>query len=523
MRTFSAAASRNRCFLRAWGASALCLLWLGGCAPLPGWPDKESLALSVPHTLSAGSAAARMAWPQDHWWRRYGSEQLNGLIDEALQGAPDMALAAARVRHAQALLGVRISARAPQLSAQASITTYKRSVNGDFNGDFNGGSPGAMALQAANDASRLALQLDWSLDLWGKYRAAIAAAEGELQARQADAAQTRLLLASSVAAAYAHLVRLSRTEHTLAQSVQMRETTARLFAERFANGLETQGGVQSAQARWAAARAELAQVQEQVALQRNHLAVLVGAPPDRGAGIVVSADSLQPPWQQHWALPEHLPANLLGRRPDVVAARLQAQALSARVAVKQAQFYPDVNLAAFIGVQPLHLSRLLQGDLNMGQVGPAISLPIFNAGRLQAELGAARAGYAEAVALYQQTLNQALREVADNAVRQRALQRQLAARQQAVDAAAQAQRVARDRYEGGLASYLEVLTAEDQWLGNVRQLVEVQADALSLDIDLHRALGGGWQAPADTQVAVACADSRSSADFSSLTCEGRHD
>ena len=465
-----------------WGLPLL----VAGCAQLPDWQGKAPLAQTVPEQLSATSAAARMDWPQDAWWQRYRNPQLNTLIEEALQGAPDMAAAAARVRQAQALLGIQDSASGPQLSANASIKGDKLS--------YNHLTPAAMTPRGINDYGRATLDFGWSLDLWGKHRAAVAAAAGELQAREADAAQARLVLASGIASAYADLVRLSVTAQTLQQSAQLREKTAQLFQERFDNGLENQGSVHSAKARWAAARAELAQAQEQVALQRHRIAALMGATPERGAQIEVPAQVLAQPWQQQWALPDNLPANLLGRRPDVVAARLQAQALESRVAAKQAEFYPDVNLTAFIGVQSLGVDMLTRGGSSIASVGPAISLPIFNGGRLRSELGAARAQYDEAVAQYRSTLNRALQEVADNAVSQRALQQQLQAMQDAVQAATEAHRVARNRYEGGLANYLEVLSAEDQLLASVRQLVDVQSRALSLDIGLHRALGGGWQA-----------------------------
>ena len=488
MRTCKATANRGASSVRAsWLALGLPLL-MAGCAQLPDWQGKAPLAQTVPAQLSATSAAARMDWPQEAWWQRYGNAQLNTLIDEALQGAPDMAAAAARVRQAQALLGIQNGASGPQVSANASIKGDKLS--------YNHLTPAAMTPRGINDYGRATLDLGWSLDLWGKHRAAVAAAAGELQAREADAAQARLVLASGIASAYADLVRLSATAQTLQQSAQLREKTAHLFQERFDNGLENQGSVQSAKARWAAARAELAQAQEQVALQRHRIAALMGATPERAAQIEVPAQVLAQPWQQAWALPDNLPANLLGRRPDVVAARLQAQALESRVAAKQAEFYPDVNLTAFIGVQSLGVDLLTKGGSSIASVGPAISLPIFNGGRLRSELGAARAQYDEAVANYRSTLNRALQEVADNAVSQRALQQQLHAMQDAVQAATEAHRVARNRYEGGLANYLEVLSAEDQLLASVRQLVDVQSRALSLDIGLHRALGGGWQAQA---------------------------
>ncbi|RGE46752.1 multidrug transporter [Comamonas testosteroni] len=466
-----------------WLALGLSLL-LAACAQVPEWEGKAKLATAVPESLQATRDVAHMDWPTEQWWQRYDDAQLNQLIAEALLGAPDMAAAAARVQQARAMLGVSESASAPQISARASATEDKIS--------YNYLTPSAFAPRGMNDYGRASLDLSWSLDFWGKQRAAVAAAAGELAAREADAAQARLLLSSNVAAAYAQLLRLAANEQSLAQSVKVRKATADLFAERYANGLENKGSVHSAQARLAAAQAELSQMQEQVGLQRNSIAALMGAAPDRGASIHIDANRLKHPWQQNWALPEQLPANLLGRRPDVVAARLQAQALESQVASKQAEFYPDVNLSAFVGVQSLGLNMLTKSGSSIASVGPAISLPIFNGGRLRSELGASRARYDEAVAQYHATLNRALQEVADNATSQRALQQQLTAMRQAVQAATEAHRVARNRYEGGLARYLDVLSAEDQLLASMRQLVDVQSRALTLDIDLHRALGGGW-------------------------------
>ena len=487
------AAGAVRASRAPWLVLALPLL-VAACAPLPAWQHPASLDAAVPTSLSAAQGAARADWPQAAWWQRYGNPQLNALIDEALQGAPDMAAAAARVRQAEAMLGVSESATAPQISANANAAAEKYS--------YNYLTPSTMVPHGLNDTGRATLDLRWSLDLWGKHRAAVAAAAGEVEARKADAAQAQLVLASSIASAYADLVRLSASERTLQQSAQLRAKTAQLFEERFANGLENQGSVHSAKARQAAAQAELAQVQEQLGLQRNRIAALMGASPERGMQITVPDAVLQQPWQQQWALPENLPASLLGRRPDVVAARLQAEALRSRVDAKEAEFYPDVNLSAFFGLQSLGLDMLFKRGSVVGNVGPAISLPIFNGGRLKSELGASRAKYDEAVALYQGTLTRALQEVADNAVSQRALQQQLGAMQTAVNAATEAHRVARNRYEGGLSNYLEVLSAEDQLLANVRQLVDVQSRALSLDVALHRALGGGWQAAASTRTAA---------------------
>ena len=280
---------------------------LAACAQVPEWSGKASLTQPVPDALQAARNTPRMDWPTQQWWQRYGDAQLDQLIAEALETAPDMAAAAARVQQAKAMLGVRESASAPQLSARASASEDKLS--------YNHLSPDAFTPRGMNDYGRATLDLSWSLDLWGKQRAAVAAAAGELAAREADAAQARLLLSSNVASAYAQLLRLAANEQTLEQSIKVRQATANLFAERYANGLENKGSVHSANARLAAARAELSQMQEQVALQRNSIAALMGAAPDRGAHIQIDTQRLQSLWQQRWALPEQLSANLLGRRP----------------------------------------------------------------------------------------------------------------------------------------------------------------------------------------------------------------
>ena len=198
-------------------------------------------------------------------------------------------------------------------------------------------------------------------------------------------------------------------------------------------------------------------------------------------------------FSREFALPATLSAELIGRRPDLVAARLRAEAAAKRIHVYRAQFYPNVNLSAFIGVQALGLDMLKASGSDIGSVGPAISLPIFNGGRLRGQLRGAEAEYAEAVANYDKALIQALQEVADAAVSQRALTPQIERVDAAVEAAREAWRVQNNRYEGGLANYLDVLSAEDYLLSNLRVQSDLASRSLSLDVALNRALGGGYQ------------------------------
>jgi NodT family efflux transporter outer membrane factor (OMF) lipoprotein len=297
-----------------------------------------------------------------------------------------------------------------------------------------------------------------------------------------------LVLSTGIAASYAELARLYSALDTAKASQELRNKTATLFAQRFDNGLETRGSVRQADARRAGGDAEVLFIEEEILLQKNRLAALMGTGPDRG--IAIARPRVD--FTRAFELPATLSADLLGRRPDIVAARLRAEAAANRIHVTRAQFYPNVNLAGFIGLQSAGLGVLKENGSGIGSVGPAISLPLFNGGRLRAQLRGTEAEYAEAVGTYDRVLVQALQEVADTAVSQRALGSQLERVDAAVEAAREAWRVQNNRYEGGLATYLEVLTAEDYLLTNLRTQSDLRSRSLSLDVALNRALGGGY-------------------------------
>jgi len=463
------------------GLAVAVSLVMSGCAGLPSTQILQPIRSIDQYQSGSALSGPTVAWPDEQWWRRYADPQLDELIQEGLANSPDMAVAAARLRNAEATRQISNAALYPQVTGNGSVTEQKQS--------YNYLTPRSMTPEGWQDYGRATIDFSWEIDFWGKNRAALAAATSELQASQAELAQARLTLATSIATDYAELAHLFATRDTLAEAVRVRTRTAELFAQRFANGLETRGSLREAEARQAAAEGDLLQADEQIGLQRNRLAALLGAGPDRGR--VIARPEFK--FEHHFALPAELAVNLLGRRPDIVAARLQVEANLQRVDEKKAGFYPNINLAAFIGVQSLGLNLLTKGGSSVGSVGPAISLPIFNAGRLQGELRGARARYEEAVANYNKTVTQALQDVADSAVSQKALGARLNKSEQAVGAASEAYQVARNRYEGGLSSYLEVLSAEDTLLTNLRALTDLRSRSFSLDVALTRALGGGYQ------------------------------
>lgn len=452
---------------------------LAGCAPdlgaLPRLNPFSSYAST--QSLAPGGAAV---WPRDDWWKVYNDTQLNGLVDEALQGSPSLASAQARLRVAEAQARQAGAARLPSVSADAEVTRMKQS--------YNNGVPADFVPQDWNNSSRAALDFSYDFDFFGKNRAALRAATGEAEAARADAAQARLVLVTSVLAAYSDLARLYADRDAADEALAVRTSTADLFAKRAQNGLEHQGSLSQVQALQASAQAELAALDEEIALTRNRLAALAGQGPDRGLALVRPTLSVS----EMVGIPQNLEADLLGRRPDIIAARLRAEAAAQRIKVAKAAYYPNVNLSAYLGYQSLGLSDLTKAGSEIGGIGPAISLPLFTGGQVEGGYRAARAEYDAAVASYNDTLAHALQDVADAATSQRALGARLEASLRALDAAQKAHAIALQRYKGGLTSYLEVLNAEGTLIDNRRAVADLQARAFTLNVAMMKALGGGF-------------------------------
>jgi NodT family efflux transporter outer membrane factor (OMF) lipoprotein len=455
---------------------------LAACASLPpATPARVAKAPAAYETARSFEAPAA-AWPADQWWKAYDDPQLNALVDEALAGSPSLAIARARVIKARAQAAGAKAADLPSVSLNGYVAEHKES--------YNNGIPPAFVPQGYNDASKLTLDFNWDLDFWGRNRAAIAAASGEARAAQAEAAATRLMISAAVASSYADLGRQWALRDIAQRAVQLREETLKLTEQRRDNGAETDGAVRQAEAELHGARADLAAQEETLEVVRHQIAALLGAGPDRGLAIS------RPPLAtvKAFGLPSSIAADLVGRRPDVTAARWRAEASAKRVDSAKAAFYPNINLAAYAGYQALNLKNLFIGGSDIGQVGPAFSLPIFEGGRLRAGLRGSQADRDAAVAAFDDTVTKALQEVADAAAGERALSTRLSESRAAVTAGEDAYRIARLRYDGGLGTYQSVLLAEQTLLSQRRALATLESRALQLDVALVKALGGGFSA-----------------------------
>ena len=467
----------TRLTLMASAAAALC-----ACASVPHLGAKPQPKPPGAYAASQSFAAPATEWPEDRWWTVYGDTQLSRLIDEALVGSPDLAKAQARVRRAEAYAEMTGSTLGPHIAAVASVAETKQS--------YNNGVPKAFVPHGWNDAGLAGVGLDWQLDFFGKNRALLAAATSEADAARADAASARLTLSTAIAGAYADLAQLYADHDAAEAALRVRTDSESLITARCRQGLETRAAQERAHSARASAEAELAALDEAIGLTRNRLAALTGQGPDRGLAIARPT----PGAIRAFGLPQNLQAELIGRRPDIVAARLTAEAAAKRIKAAKADFYPNVNLTAFLGVQSLGLDMLTKSGSGVGSVGPAISLPIFDSGHLQGAYRGARAEYDAAVATYDQTLTHALQEVADSAVSARALDARLSKGREALTASETAYDLVRQRYARGLGTYLDVLAAEDALVADRRAVADLETRAFTLDVALVRALGGGFHA-----------------------------
>lgn len=459
-------------------ASAL-VLTLAGCASTHGiTPAAKTLD---PTTLGlAGTPAATDATPRldAQWWRSFGDDTLAGLVDQALAGSPNLKVAQARLQRAQAGADVVRSADWPQLNAGFDAQRQHYTANGLVPPPIAGTMRETGTLQAT---------ASWEIDFFGRNRAALDAAVGAQRAAEADAQAARVLLASNVARSYLQLARLVEQREVAKASLQQRDSVLSLIRQRVDAGLDTKVELRQGEGALPETRAQLEALDEQITLTRHALAALTVQPPN-------ALDALTPRLATLKAqpLPGAVPADLLGRRADISAARWRVEAATGDVKAARAQFYPNVNLTAFVGFSSIGLDRLLKSSSEQYGAGPAIRLPIFDAGRLRANLRGKSADLDAAVESYNATLVDAVRDVADQIASLQSITRQQTEQAAAREAAESAYDIAVQRYKAGLGTYLVVLNAESGVLAQRRAAADLQARALDTQVALIRSLGGGY-------------------------------
>jgi outer membrane protein, multidrug efflux system len=432
---------------------------------------------------AAAAPADQVARLPAAWWTVFGDTALDQLEQRALRDNPNVRAAAQRLVQAQAQLGVTRAGQLPTVGVSAGVANSRTSAESPMGATF-----GHQSIKG-NEFS-VGANFSYELDLWGRVRRAVEAADAQALAAQDDRDGVMLMLSGQVAATYWQLRGLDADIAILNDALATRRESQQLIEARFNAGLSNELDVSRTRIERANAEADIQEAQRQRNTLEHALAVLVGASPSEPVVAPAAGSALpQPP-----AIPVGLPASLLGQRPDLAASVATLKAFNAQVGVAEGAYYPSVSLTGNFGYASETLSNLAKGSARQFSFGPlALSLPVFEGGRIEANVKLAKARYDEAVANHEGRLLTALREVEDalSDVQQR--QKQGDVQVQAQQAAARAVQVAQARFDRGVSTYLDVTDAQRSALAADRAAAQIRTQRLLAAVSVARALGGGWQ------------------------------
>lgn len=458
-------------------ASALALLMVG-CVAVPPRLDTPALRDDAP--LAGLAAPVRAAWPDAQWWRGYADPQLNDLMDRAMAQSPDLALAQSRVRNAEQSAKLAAAQLGLSVNGSAQIARQRMSDHGLIPSQFLG-------FNWYNQAD-LGVQLQYDFDWWGKKRARMEAALDQARAAQAQQAAASLAIQYAVADTYFGWQADQARLQVVAQMLTAQQQFAHIAELRVRQGVDLPDEAQKAQANLAAVRQMQVALEGSAKIRRAALASFVGLTPAQLPHL-----QARPLPAIERGLPTNSSLDLIARRPDIAASRWQVEAALKQTDAARAEFYPDINITALAGLSSIDLGKLFTAGSRTFALTPALHLPIFNNGTLQANYGVSKAQLDSAVAQYNSTVLSATREVATQALQAE----QIAARRQQQQLRIQAdQRLlanAQARARQGVRDLRESLAAQAQLLQQRDAAAQLQAQAVSTDLSLIKALGGGYR------------------------------
>ncbi|HVG01351.1 MAG TPA: efflux transporter outer membrane subunit [Nitrospira sp.] len=473
-----------------------CALLLSSCAWIPKGDPPAQYFEPPEMTETLAEVTGRLQkWPEDHWWEQFGNPELNGLIEQALKDNPGLKHASARLRQATSLVKVEGARLLPFLEADASLTYERISQHGVF-AALNPEVAGIKIMYGIINP----LSFRYEFDFWGKNRAMLEASLGHAAAEEAETAEVRLRLTTGIARAYFRGQALQQQLNIVKTIVGIRRDLKTLAETRFKLGLDNDQPVKIAVADYEAAFKRQASIRDQLDVQRHLLARLAGKGPDEAAHLFAKPKVIVP---NQIAAPDHLSMGLLVHRPDLASALYRAHAASRMVRVATTQFYPTIDLTGFVGFNALTLAKgtdklanfLFSGQSFTYGLAPGLRMPWFEGGRLRGELGAQRAEYDAAVELYNDTLLDAMREVADSLSAWHTTNEIMASHRRLVASLGDDWRLAKVRLANGLDDDREVLRHRYPVLEQEYALRALESDQLVAAVDLIESLGGGYHNP----------------------------
>ena len=459
----------------------LTALILAGCVSYSGITPHATIMTSNDLGLRSTGTATAIQWPNDHAWDVLQDPVLSNLMKQALEQNPTINVARARLNQVDAMVKAADADRLPAVSLNASSTPEHFTENYIYPPPYAG---------SVYSTNLLMVNAKYEFDFWGKNGDLIAAAISNEKAAAAELQSAKLLIEASVAKSYFTLARSLEQKKILERTLAQREELVNLRSELLKAGLDTRQETQISRQGLPAVRADIIRMDEQIGLSRNALAALIGKGPDATKDTVATL-----PATVNSTAPESVPAELVGRRADISAARQRVESAGKLIDATKTEFYPNINISAFAGFSSLGFAHWLNGSSRDYGVGPAISLPIFDGGRLRANLSSKTAAYDIAVESYNQTLIEAVHDVADQLTSLRSLDLQRSQQTDLLRNAESVYDIAQQREKVGLVSHAVVLNAETTLIAQQSAAIDLRTRAVELNINLVRALGGGFTEP----------------------------
>jgi multidrug efflux system outer membrane protein len=467
------------------GLSLAAWTLMAGCAVGPDYHRPE--ATTIPPAYANATNGWKVAQPQGqlskgNWWEVFGDPELSGLESQAAAANQQLKVAVAQFAEARATMDVARAGLFPNVGGGFSATRQRVSPNAPLT---TTGQPIGQP-STFNDFT-VPLDLSYEVDLWGRVRRSVESARAQARASADDLEAIKLTIQAEVALDYFTLRALDSEQAVLRSSVKVFNTSYDLTVDRRNGGVATDLDVAEAKTVLKTTQAQIPAVALQRAQLEHALALLVGQP---AATFRIPERSLSaaPP-----LIASGLPSELLERRPDISAAERRMASANAGIGVAKAAFFPTVQLNGLTGLESVNAGTLFNYSSRMWAVGPSMTLPIFEGGRLRAGLRLAKATYEEMVASYRQSVLTAFSEVEDNLAAQSFLASQYDAQSDALIAARKQLEIANNRYRDGLTTYLDVATAESTELNIEFSTVQLRGQQLVASVTLVKSLGGGWQ------------------------------
>ena len=455
-------------------STMLAALLLAGCVSYSGITPHATLTGATDLSLTG----AATTWPDLRSWEMLHDPVLNNLMDQALERNPNIKVANARLAKVAAMTRLADANQYPQAGVGASVAPERFTENGLYPPPFAG---------SIHSSNLLMVNAKYEFDFWGKNHDVLAAAISQEKAAQAEVHSARLLIETSVAKSYFALAGNLEQKALLEKMLAIREEMSVIAGRSKSAGLETSQDLLSTNQGIPAIKLFISVIDEQIALSRNALAALIGKGPETTQNIVAAL-----PANVALHAPDSIPADLLGHRADISAARLRAEAAARQIDATKTEFYPNINLTAFAGFSSIGFSHWIDGTSRDYSVGPAISLPIFDAGRLRADLSGKTAEYDMAVESYNQTLIEAVHDVADQLTSLKAVVLQQQQQNELLHSAESIYQNAQQREKAGLVNRIAILNAQTSLLNQQSIATELRTRSVGLNINLLRALGGGF-------------------------------